>query len=99
MLFATVYAPGPYSAITALSLAGAALEFTKPSLHIALFQASLRNILGTMSGMQNLATPLAGIGVSILDGCILDISMSFTALVVGDLTCLFGVVAAFVLIR
>ena len=100
MLFATAYAPDPYSAVASLSLAGAALGFSTPSLWVALVEATPKSITGTMGGIQNFGGNLAGIVVSILTGYVLQVSGSFfMALVAGSLAALLGAAAAFLLIR
>ena len=100
MLFATAYAPDPYSAVASLSLAGAALGFSTPSLWVALVEATPKSITGTMGGIQNFGGNLAGIVVSVLTGYVLQVSESFfMALVAGSVAALLGAVAAFLLIR
>jgi sugar phosphate permease len=100
MMFATAYAPDPYSAIAALSLAGAALGFSTPSLWVALVEATPKSMTGTMAGIQNFGGNLAGIVVSVLTGYILEVSGDFfMALVAGSGAALLGAVAAFTLIR
>jgi ACS family D-galactonate transporter-like MFS transporter len=100
MMFATAYAPDPYSALVSLSLAGAALGFSTPSLWVALVEATPRDLAGTMGGLQNLGGNFAGIVVSILTGYIVQVSGSFfMALVAGSGAALLGAVAAFTLIR
>ena len=100
MLLVTAYVPDPYSAIFTLSLAGASLGFSTPSLWVALVEATPRNMTGTMGGVQNFGGNLAGIVVSILTGYILEISGNFfMALLAGAVAALVGAAAAFALIR
>jgi sugar phosphate permease len=100
MMFATAYAPDPYSAVAALSIAGAALGFSTPSLWVALVEATPKSMTGTMAGIQNFGGNLAGIVVSVLTGYILEVSGNFfMALVAGSGASLLGAVAAFTLIR
>lgn len=100
MLFATAYAPGPYLALVALSLAGAALGFSTPSLWVALVEATPRRFTGTMGGVQNFGGNLAGIVVAVLTGYILEVTKSFFfALMAGSAAALFGAVSAFILIK
>lgn len=100
MLFATAYAPDPYSAIAALSLAGAALGFSTPSLWVALVEATPKSITGTMGGVQNFGGNLAGIVVSVLTGYILEVTKSFFfALLAGSAAALLGAVSAAMLIK
>jgi sugar phosphate permease len=100
LLFATAYAPNPYFALAALSLAGATLGFSTPSLWVALVEATPREITGTMGGLQNFGGNLAGIVVAVLTGYILDVTRSFFfALLAGSIAALLGAVAAFLLVR
>jgi sugar phosphate permease len=100
MLFATAYAPDPYSALAALSLAGATLGFSTPSLWVALVEATPKEITGTMGGLQNFGGNLAGIVVAVLTGYILDVTKSFFfALLAGSGAALLGAIAAFLLIK
>lgn len=100
MLFATAYAPGPYSALLSLSLAGAALGFSTPSLWVALVEATPKRYTGTMGGIQNFGGNLAGIVVAILTGYILEITKSFFfALMAGSAAALFGALSAWLLIK
>ena len=100
MLFATAYAPNPYSALAALSLAGAALGFSTPSLWVALVEATPKSITGTMGGVQNFGGNLAGIVVSVLTGYILQVTGSFfIALLAGSAAALLGAVSAATLIK
>lgn len=100
MLFATAYAPDPYLALGALSLAGAALGFSTPSLWVALVEATPKEYAGTMGGVQNFGGNIAGIVVAVLTGYILEVTKSFFfALLAGSAAALFGAVAAAVLIR
>lgn len=100
MLFATAYAPGPYLALIALSLAGAALGFSTPSLWVALVEATPRRFTGTMGGVQNFGGNLAGIVVAVLTGYILEVTKSFFfALMAGSAAALFGAVSAAILIK
>jgi len=100
MLFATAYAPGPYLALIALSLAGAALGFSTPSLWVALVEATPRRFTGTMGGVQNFGGNLAGIVVAVLTGYILEVTKSFFfALMAGSAAALFGAVSAVILIK
>lgn len=100
MLFVTAYAPDPYIALAALSVAGAALGFSTPSLWVALVEAAPKKVTGTMGGIQNFGGNLAGIVVSVLTGYILEVTRSFFfALLVGSGVALLGAVSASVLIR
>lgn len=100
MLFATAYAPDPYSALTALSLAGAALGFSTPSLWVALVESTPKRFAGTMGGVQNFGGNLAGIVVAVLTGYILQVTKSFFfALLAGSAAALFGAVSAALLIK
>jgi ACS family D-galactonate transporter-like MFS transporter len=100
MLFATAYAPDPYSALAALSLAGAALGFSTPSLWVALVESTPKSFTGTMGGVQNFAGNLAGIVVAVLTGYILEVTKSFFfALLAGSAAALFGAISAALLIR
>jgi sugar phosphate permease len=100
MLFATAYAPDPFSALTALCLAGAALGFSTPSLWVALVEATPKELTGTMGGLQNFGGNVAGIVVAVLTGYILDVTKSFFfALLAGSAAALLGAVSAAVLIR
>jgi sugar phosphate permease len=100
MLFATAYAPNPYSAIVALSLAGAALGFSTPSLWVALVEATPKNVTGTMGGVQNFGGNLAGIVVSILTGYILEVTRSFFfALLAGSVAAMVGAISATLLVK
>jgi ACS family glucarate transporter-like MFS transporter/ACS family D-galactonate transporter-like MFS transporter len=100
MLFATAYAPDAYSALAALSLAGAALGFSTPSLWVALVEATPKRFTGTMGGVQNLGGNLAGIVVAVLTGYILEVTKSFFfALMAGSAAALFGAVSAALLIK
>jgi len=100
MLFATAYAPDPYTAITSLSLAGAALGFSTPSLWVALVEATPKSVTGTMGGVQNFGGNLAGIVVAVLTGYILEITKSFFfALLAGSAAALLGAVSAALLIK
>ncbi|MGA8857140.1 MAG: MFS transporter [Candidatus Bathyarchaeia archaeon] len=100
MLFATAYAPGPYLALVSLSLAGAALGFSTPSLWVALVEATPRRFTGTMGGVQNFGGNVAGIVVAVLTGYILEVTKSFFfALMAGSAAALFGAVSAVLLIR
>ncbi len=100
MLFATAYAPDPFTAITALSLAGAALGFSTPSLWVALVEATPKSITGTMGGVQNFGGNLAGIVVSVLTGYILEVTKSFfLALLAGSGAAMIGAISATLLIR
>jgi len=100
MLFATAYAPDAYSAVAAISLAGACLGFSTPSLWVAMVESTPKEVTGAMGGIQNLGGNLAGIVVSVLTGYILQITKSFfLALLTGSGVALLGAVAAFVLIR
>jgi MFS family permease len=99
-LFATAYAPDPYSALLSLSLAGAALGFSTPSLWVALVEATPKSITGAMGGIQNFGGNLAGIVVAVLTGYILEVTRSFfTALLVGSMVALLGAISAAILIR
>lgn len=100
MLVATAYAPDPYSAIVALSLAGAALGFSTPSLWVALVEATPKELTGTMGGVQNFGGNVAGIVVAVLTGYILDVTKSFfLALLAGSAAALLGAVAAALLVK
>ncbi len=100
MLFATAYAPDPYSAVASISLAGACLGFSTPSLWVAMVESTPKEVTGAMGGIQNLGGNLAGIVVSILTGYVLQVTKSFFyALLAGAGVALLGAVAAFVLIR
>ncbi len=100
MLFATAYAPDPYTAIVALSLAGAALGFSTPSLWVALVEATPKSITGTMGGVQNFGGNIAGIVVSILTGYILEATRSFFfALLAGSAAAMVGAISAMLLIK
>ena len=100
MLVATAYAPDPYSAIAALSLAGAALGFSTPSLWVALVEATPKELTGTMGGVQNFGGNVAGIVVAVLTGYILDVTKSFfLALLAGSGAALLGAVAAALLVK
>jgi len=100
MLFATAYAPDPFSAVALLSLAGATLGFSTPSLWVALVEATPKSITGTMGGIQNFGGNLAGIVVSILTGYILEVTRSFfIALLVGGVAAMFGAISAMLLIK
>jgi len=100
MLFAAAYAPDAFSALAALSLAGAALGFSTPSLWVALVESTPKSFTGTMGGVQNFAGNLAGIVVAVLTGYILEVTKSFFfALVAGSGVALFGAVSAALLIR
>jgi MFS family permease len=99
-LVATAYAPDPYSAITALCLAGAALGLSTPSLWTALVEATPENLTGTMGGVQNFGGNVAGIVVSVLTGYIVDVTKSFfLALLAGSAAALLGAVFAAALIK
>jgi ACS family D-galactonate transporter-like MFS transporter len=100
MLFATAYAPSPFLALLALSLAGAALGFSTPSLWVALVEATPKRFTGTMGGIQNFGGNLAGIVVAVLTGYILDVTKSFfLALMAGSIAALLGAVSAWFLIK
>ncbi len=100
MLFASAYAPDPYTAVAAISVAGACLGFSTPSLWVAMVESTPREVTGAMGGIQNLGGNLAGIVVSILTGYLLQVTKSFfLALLAGAGVALLGAVAAFVLIR
>lgn len=100
MLFATAYAPDPYSAIAALCLAGAALGFSTPSLWVALVEATPQELTGTMGGIQNFGGNVGGIVVAILTGYILDVTKSFFfALLAGSGAALLGAVSAALLVK
>jgi MFS family permease len=100
MLFATAYAPDPYSAVASISLAGACLGFSTPSLWVAMVESTPKEVTGAMGGIQNLGGNFAGIVVSILTGYVLQVTKSFFyALLAGAGVALLGAVAAFVLIR
>ena len=100
MLFATAYAPDPYSALAALSFAGAALGFATPSLWVSLVEATPKRFTGTMGGVQNFGGNLAGIVVAVLTGYILDVTKSFFfALMAGSAAALFGAVSALLLVK
>lgn len=100
MLFATAYAPDPYTALASLSLAGAFLGFSTPSLWVALVEATPISITGTMGGVQNFGGNVAGIMVSVLTGYILQISHSFfLALVAASIAALLGALSAALLIK
>jgi sugar phosphate permease len=100
MMFVTAYAPDSYSALVSLSLAGAALGFSTPSLWVALVEATPRDLAGTMGGVQNFGGNFAGIVVSVLTGYVVQVSGSFfMALIAGSGAALLGAVAAFTLIR
>lgn len=100
MLIATAYAPDPWSAITALSLAGAALGFSTPSLWVALVEATPKDLTGSMGGIQNFGGNVAGIVVSILTGYIVDVTKSFfLALLAGSAAALLGGLAAALLVK
>ncbi len=100
LMFATAYAPDPYSALVLLSMAGASLGFSTPSLWVALVEATPKSIAGTMGGVQNFGGNVAGIVVSVLTGYILQISHSFfLALVAGSLAALLGALSAALLIK
>jgi len=65
LMFATAYAPNAYSALLLLSLAGASLGFSTPSLWVALVEATPKSMAGTMGGVQNFGGNVAGIVVSV----------------------------------
>jgi ACS family D-galactonate transporter-like MFS transporter len=100
MLVATAYAPDPYTALTALCLAGAALGFSTPSLWVALVEATPKELTGTMGGVQNFGGNIAGIVVAVLTGYILDITKSFfLALLAGSAAALIGAIAAALFVK
>ena len=100
MLLATAYAPDPFTALSALCLAGAALGFSTPSLWVALVEATPKELTGTMSGVQNFGGNIAGIVVAVLTGFILDVTKSFFfALLAGSAAALLGAVAAALFVR
>ena len=100
MLFATAYAPNPYVAIAALSLAGASLGFSTPSLWTALVEVTPKDVTGTMGGVMNFGGNLAGIVVSILTSYILDITNSFfIALLMASIMALLGAISTLVFVR
>ena len=100
MLFATAYAPDAYSALFALSLAGAALGFATPSLWVALVEATPKKFTGTMGGVQNFGGNVAGIVVAVLTGYILEVTKGFFfALMAGSAAALFGAVSALLLVK
>jgi sugar phosphate permease len=100
MLFATAYAPDPFSALAALCLAGAALGFSTPSLWVALVEATPKELTGTMGGLQNFGGNIAGIVVAVLTGYILDVTKSFFfALLAGSAAALLGAISALLLVK
>jgi sugar phosphate permease len=100
MMFAAAYAPDPYSALLALTLAGAALGFSTPSLWVALVEATPKGFAGTMGGVQNFGGNVAGIVVAVLTGYILEVTNNFFfALLAGAVAALMGAVSAAVLIK
>lgn len=100
MLFATAYAPDPFSALTTLCLAGAALGFSTPSLWVALVEATPKEFTGTMGGVQNFGGNVAGIVVAVLTGYLLDVTKSFfLALMVGSAAALLGALSAWLLVK
>ncbi len=100
LMFATAYAPNAYSALLLLSLAGASLGFSTPSLWVALVEATPKSMAGTMGGVQNFGGNVAGIVVSVLTGYILQISHSFfLALVAGSAAAFIGAISAALLIK
>lgn len=100
MLFATAYAPDPFSALTALCLAGGALGFSTPSLWVALVEATPKELTGTMGGLQNLGGNVAGIVVAVLTGYILDVTKTFFfALLAGSAAALLGALSAALLVK
>lgn len=100
MLFATAYAPDPYTAIATLSLAGAALGFSTPSLWVALVEATPKRMAGSMGGIQNLGGNIAGIVVSILTGYVLAVTGSFfAALLAGSGAALLAAISSLVLVK
>jgi len=100
LMFATAYAPNAYSALLLLSLAGASLGFSTPSLWVALVEATPKGLAGTMGGVQNFGGNVAGIVVSVLTGYILQISHSFfLALVAGSAAAMIGAISAALLIK
>jgi ACS family D-galactonate transporter-like MFS transporter len=100
MLIATAYAPDPYSAITALCLAGGAWGFSTPSLWVALVETTPKDLTGTMGGVQNFAGNVAGIVVSVFTGYIVDVTGSFfLALLAGSAAALLGAVFAALLVK
>lgn len=100
MLFVTAYAPDSYSAVAALSLAGAALGFATPSLWVALVEATPKGFAGTMGGVQNFGGNLAGIVVAVLTGYILQVTRSFFfALMAGSAVAFLGAVSAMLFVR
>lgn len=100
MLFATAYAPDPYTAVATLSLAGATLGFSTPSLWVALVEATPKRMAGAMGGIQNLGGNIAGIVVAILTGYILAATGSFfAALLAGSGAALLGAISSFTLVK
>jgi sugar phosphate permease len=98
MLFATAYAPDPYTALAFLSLAWTTLGFSTSSLWVALVEATLKPVAGTMGGVQNFGGNIAGIVVSVLTGYILQVTQSFfLALLAGSVAAL-GAFSALLLI-
>jgi MFS family permease len=100
MLFTTAYSPDPYTAVIALSLAGAGLGFSTPSLWVALVEATPKGMTGAMGGIQNIGGNLAGIVVAVSTGYLLERTGSFfMTLLAGSIVVSLGAVAAFSLIR
>jgi len=100
LLFATAYAPNPLTAVALLSLAGATLGFSTPSLWVALVEATPKSMAGVMGGVQNFGGNVAGIVVSVLTGYILQVTQSFfLALVAGSSSALLGALFAVLLIK
>jgi sugar phosphate permease len=100
LLFATAYAPDPYTALALLSLAGATLGFSTPSLWVALVEATPKSMAGTMGGVQNFGGNVGGIVVSVLTGYILQATHSFfLALLAGSSSALLGAICAILLIK
>jgi ACS family glucarate transporter-like MFS transporter len=100
MLFATAYAPDPYSALTTLCLAGAAWGFSTPSLWAALVEATPRELTGTMGGVQNFGGNVGGIVVTVLTGYISSVTNSFfLALLVCSAAAFMGAASATLLVK
>jgi nitrate/nitrite transporter NarK len=88
------------SALLALSVAGAALGFSTPSLWVALVEATPKRFTGTMGGIQNFGGNLAGIVVAVLTGYILEVTKTFFfALMAGSIAVLIGAVSTWFLIK
>jgi MFS family permease len=100
MLLATAYAPDPYLAVATLSLAGAALGFSTPSLWVALVEATPKELTGSMGGIQNFGGNLAGIVVAVLTGYVLAATGSFQGtLLAGTAAAILGAVSAAILVK